>query len=526
MRSQDAFGEVLASGDVNIFVAAHTNVGKTALLRTLIGKDVGEVEDAPNVTTAMEAYDIVSGGTEGSLLLWDTPGFQDSFRLARRLRIRYRWVAWLVREAWDRYRNPRLWKAQRLVHHMRAYADVILYPVNVLERPVDAAYVRPELDALSWVGKPVLAVLNQGGTLTENGEMHSRINEWRNVLVAHPAVRAVFELDAFTRCWIQEVMLFSEITNLLPEGVRARYEHLRTQLTSSHVSRFHESVACVADALVRTAADKSEVESGLMADISSFFDRLIRSPTGREALKTAGQPLAQRLAERTRDLAQKLVEVNRLEGASSDEVLSLVASRWVVNGPINTPTPTLVGGLVSGLLTGLAADLMAGGLTLGTGALVGGVLGALGGAGIAGAYNASQSDGGRFIRWSRVSLEESFKRFLRLYLSVAHFGRGQGAWSETEEPQRWEDAVCAAIESRKRDLDRLWGTEKRQGQLLHERDQYVDLVSAVLIDVLRRIHPQAGGVLVDLQRYRPGSFLTQRGESGLLRLVNSGELNG
>ena len=32
---------------IDIFVVSHTNVGKTSLVRTLVGQDVGEVEDAP-----------------------------------------------------------------------------------------------------------------------------------------------------------------------------------------------------------------------------------------------------------------------------------------------------------------------------------------------------------------------------------------------------------------------------------------------------------------------------------------------
>ena len=44
---------------IGIFLVAHTNVGKTTLIRTLLGKDVGEIEDAPDVTRATAAYDLV-----------------------------------------------------------------------------------------------------------------------------------------------------------------------------------------------------------------------------------------------------------------------------------------------------------------------------------------------------------------------------------------------------------------------------------------------------------------------------------
>jgi ribosome biogenesis GTPase A len=37
---------------VSLSLVSHTNVGKTTLARTLLGRDVGEVRDAPHVTTA------------------------------------------------------------------------------------------------------------------------------------------------------------------------------------------------------------------------------------------------------------------------------------------------------------------------------------------------------------------------------------------------------------------------------------------------------------------------------------------
>ena len=165
-----------ASPCIDIFVVSHTNVGKTSLVRTLLGQDVGEVEDAPDVTQALAAYDLVVAPDGGALRLWDTPGFGDSFRLAGRLRRKQRWLAWLVREVWDRRFHPALWRGQRLALELRARASVVLYPVNLLESPVDAVYVAPELEILAWVGKPVLVLLNQGG---EQGAAGHRVTRLR-----------------------------------------------------------------------------------------------------------------------------------------------------------------------------------------------------------------------------------------------------------------------------------------------------------------------------------------------------------
>ena len=54
---------------IGIFLVAHTNVGKTTLLRTLLGQDVGEIEDAPDVTQTTLAYDLVVDQDLGALRL-------------------------------------------------------------------------------------------------------------------------------------------------------------------------------------------------------------------------------------------------------------------------------------------------------------------------------------------------------------------------------------------------------------------------------------------------------------------------
>ena len=39
--------DALNGPQINIFLVAHTNVGKTTLIRTLLGKDVGDIIDEP-----------------------------------------------------------------------------------------------------------------------------------------------------------------------------------------------------------------------------------------------------------------------------------------------------------------------------------------------------------------------------------------------------------------------------------------------------------------------------------------------
>jgi GTPase SAR1 family protein len=71
---------------VSLSVAAHTNVGKTTLVRTLLKRDIGEVADRAHVTELAERHTLIDTPQGDVLYLWDTPGFGDSARLLKRLK--------------------------------------------------------------------------------------------------------------------------------------------------------------------------------------------------------------------------------------------------------------------------------------------------------------------------------------------------------------------------------------------------------------------------------------------------------
>jgi hypothetical protein len=48
-----------AAGAIALSLISHTNAGKTTLARTLLGRDVGEVRDAPHVTTEATPYPLI-----------------------------------------------------------------------------------------------------------------------------------------------------------------------------------------------------------------------------------------------------------------------------------------------------------------------------------------------------------------------------------------------------------------------------------------------------------------------------------
>lgn len=88
---------------IALSLISHTNAGKTTLARTLVGRDVGEVRDAQHVTQEATAYPLVDTPEGDALVLWDTPGFGDSARLAKRLAQQGNPVGWFLSQVWDRF---------------------------------------------------------------------------------------------------------------------------------------------------------------------------------------------------------------------------------------------------------------------------------------------------------------------------------------------------------------------------------------------------------------------------------------
>ncbi len=111
---------------VRLSLVSHTNAGKTTLARTLLGRDVGEVRDAPHVTEFAEMHVLLKSDAGDELQLWDTPGFGDSVRLARRLKQGESPLGWFLSEVWDRWRDRGFWASQQALRHVRDDSDLVL----------------------------------------------------------------------------------------------------------------------------------------------------------------------------------------------------------------------------------------------------------------------------------------------------------------------------------------------------------------------------------------------------------------
>ncbi len=76
--------------------------------------------------------------------------------------------------------------------------------------------------------------------------------------------------------------------------------------------------------------------------------------------------------------------------------------------------------------------------------LAGGVLGALGGAGLARGYNMVRGIDAITVTWTDAVMNRLIQSALLTYLAVAHYGRGRGEWAQSEHPAHWEKTVTDA----------------------------------------------------------------------------------
>jgi hypothetical protein len=443
---------------IDLSLVSHTNVGKTTLARTLLRRDVGEVRDRAHVTDTADAHTLIESPEGDVLQLWDTPGFGDSARLLRRLRASGNPLGWLMTQVWDRFTDRPFYSSQMAMRNVREKSDVVLYLVNAAEDPKSAGYVDVEMQILGWVDKPVLLLLNQIGA-PRGREADARDEAaWREHLADRPWVRGVLSLDAFARCWVQEDALFAAVAGVLPAQQQEAMIRLRAAWRARNLGVFEASVAATARQLARVAADSETVANRGWKDRFRNWVGSVATGTERPDADTekAMNALGERLDRAVCETTDELIRLHGLSGKAAEQILARVAGQFAVQKSADVGKAGVLGGVVSGALGGLAADLAAGGLTFGAGALIGGLLGALGAGGAAKAYNLARGgDDGR-VRWSPEFLTHRLEAAVLRYLAVAHFGRGRGDWVESEYPPHWQGVVSAAVEPYRERLSEIW----------------------------------------------------------------------
>ena len=449
---------------ISLSLVSHTNAGKTTLARTLLGRDVGQVRDAPHVTEFADVFTMLETPQGDRLQLWDTPGFGDSVRLVKRLRQLRNPIGWFMSAVWDRWRDRAFWSSQQAMRNVRDEADVMLYLVNASESPDAAGYVAPEMELLAWVGKPVIVLLNQLGAPRDAAVEAADIERWRTRLRAFAPVREVLPLDAFARCWVQELTLLRAIENVLEGEQRSLMGRLRAAWQAQREQTFDAAMALIAASLARLATATEELPAGggfranLQANLKGLGQALGLGKTEDSPAAQAQAALAERLDAEVRANTLALIELHGLSGTAHAEILTRLATHYELRLRLDEKKAAVWGGMVTGALVGLKADVLSGGLTLGGGLLAGGLIGALGAAGLARCVNLVRGTERSWVAWNAEALDQMVDAALLRYLAVAHFGRGRGDWAQGESPPFWKDVISQALAPHREVLATLWAS--------------------------------------------------------------------
>lgn len=480
-----------AAATIELVLISHTNSGKTTLARTLLGQDVGEVRDAPHVTVDSVPHELLRTDAGDALLLWDTPGFGDSVRLARRMAMSGNPMGWLMSEVVDRLRDRPFWLSQQALRSAREAADVVLYLVNASEDPRDAGYLAPEMQLLAWLGKPAIVLLNQTGVprSADGGRADEAL--WSAHLAQYPLVRRVLALDAFTRCWVHERVFYRAVGDLLPEAQQPAWARLRALWESRNGERLQASVALAARQIAAAARDVQPLPPSGFSPVRTLL-RLTRlakdGPDRRQA--AAMEQLLARLQSGIDTTTVALLELHRIEPGAAPAIHASVAEHFRITAPAVDETQAgLLGAVLSGLAVGAKADLLSGGLTAGAGALIGGVVGAITFAGAARGFNTLGGRHAPQVRFADAFLDSLVTSALLRYLAIAHFGRGQGRYAPSDGPDFWRIEVARAQARHARGLEALW-QPLREEPAGGEAEQMLTALLAEMTDqVLAGLYP-------------------------------------
>ena len=475
---------------VQFALVSHTNNGKTTLARTLVGMDVGEVRDAAHVTTFSEAHVLQATEQGDSLLLWDTPGFGDSVRLLKRLAMAGNPIGWFLREVFDRYRDRPFWLSQQALRAAKDAADVVLYLVNSSEDPRDAGSLPAEMRILEWLGKPVVVLLNQLGPPRPDNQEQAEQARWKQHLDQYPIVRDVLALDAFARCWVHEDVFYDRVGQLIDEAKRPGYARLLAAWQAGNLQRFRTSIELGAQLLAAAARDSQAIENeGKGSLLKSALKAVGLGKDEQRRQEAAMASLVERLERRIGDTTVGLLRLHRLDPGEAGRINARVRDNFAVRAPIDKAQAGLLGAVVSGAATGLSADLMAGGLTLGGGALLGAIVGALTMAGAAWGFNTSTDRDRPTVQFADPFLRTLLVGSVLRYLAVAHFGRGRGQFVEGEAPPFWQAEVEQALARREAELANLWKAVRAAPDAAAAAVPVQALLGPVTVETLERLYP-------------------------------------
>ena len=481
---------------VSLSLVSHTNAGKTTLARTLLGRDIGEVRDAPHVTEFADAHGLVETSQGDRLLLWDTPGFGDSVRLVRRLRQSEHPIGRFLSEVWDRWSDRPFWASQQAIRNVRDEADVLLYLVNASESIEAAGYVaagdgaaRLDRQAGRGAAQPARRAARRRRRSRRGGALARQPLRVRP-RARRPAARCVRALLGPGADAVRGRR------GGAARGERPAMARLVAAWRARRVATFDDSVQAIAASLARIATMSETVPEagGARARLRQAGAAIGIGSAEPGPAALAQRSLAARLDDEVRANTRELLALHGLGGAAEGEIRERLAAGYDLRLRLDETQAAMWGGAVTGALVGLKADLLSGGLTLGGGLIAGGVLGALGSAGLARCVNLVRGTGRSFVAWNAAALDTMTEAALLRLLAVEHFGRGRGDWVQGEAPRHWAGVVAAALAPLREAIDAAWSERpsKTAGDEAALAARLAPIVGEAARASLRDLYPDAG----------------------------------
>jgi hypothetical protein len=394
---------------------------------------------------------------------------------------------------WDRFADRPLWCSQQAIRNVQDQADIVLYLVHAAEDPQGAGYINMELEILTWIGVPVIVLLNQTGPPREPMLEEAEIAGWQKHLRHFPIVAEVIALDAFARCWVQEGRLWETLNRVLPPNLRPVLARLQLVWLERQRDIFHRSMHELGKHLSRTATDRVALPRhawsgrvpGLRASVS------LGGRQNAADKRRAMAALTDRLETDLQRTTYNLIQLHELDGRSAEQVRARLKEHYSAPEPVNEGVTALMSGVVSGALGGLAADVAAGGLTFGGGTIAGGILGALGGGGLSRAYNLMRREDQSAVRWSPEFLHTHVRSALLRYLTIAHFGRGRGRYEQGESPPFWKTEADRILQSHQQAINALWKSGRNAPDPNELVEEIVPLITRATGELLIAFYPQS-----------------------------------
>ena len=397
---------------LSVAVVGHANTGKTSLIRTLLrDASFGEIADKAGTTRHVEGAEIRIEDNQ-NLVIYDTPGLEDSMHLLHTLDTK---VDDLLTQAAEAKYQDGIDRLLDLIQREQDFPelnqeikvlkailsnDIIFYVIDVRE-PILGKY-RDELKILTYAAKPIIPVLN----FIEEEEVN--INAWQTQL-ARLNLHTFVSFDSVVFRFSDEMKIYQKMKTLLSSH-ELQLEGLIQQRQQQWLQREQAAQQLIASLLIEVAACRFKAENN---------EKEIHKESERLQSKI-------RLLEN-----QVLNQVLTLYQFKQDDLdlydLPIQEGQWELDlfsiDNLQEFGIKATSNFVKGAGMGVAVDLVAAGMTLGAAAAVGGFAGVLWGVKQR-YYDEMQAKikGHRYLCADNITLEILWRRQLSLLSALQKRG--------------------------------------------------------------------------------------------------------